>query len=305
MKRLLKLILRFLPTKIIKFLVKCLLKANQSNLSFSISINANSPSGTYDVDLQPYDLRILNDGSAISKLAFYMGADGIEPGELAAWEILCSGSKNVIEIGGNVGLYTLVGSAATDGFYTVYEPHPINYRSLQQNIILNNSKAICVEQAVVGTDGPSKIMLHVPILETGNTSTGAFVSDAEGIDRKSTEAFEVTTTNYESFPYVPDLLKLDVEGAEFTILNSMQNVLCKNRTIILVEVRRPPKTKQLRKWLYDFSKKSDYRLFAICPGFPEIRLQEIENIVLQDKFQTRDIIMIPSEKINLIKAQLD
>lgn len=296
MKTYLKKIVNNLPSPVMRFLVRCSLVAKQNSLAFSLAINAKLPSSVKMVSISTFGVDLHNDGSSLLRLAYYMGADYIEPGELKLWSDLCEVSDEILEIGGNIGLYTLIGGKSTNGRYTVYEPHPYNFVSLNNNLSYNSVSAICVERAVVSNFGPSEICLNIPLVETGRPSTGAFIDNAEGIDRESYEHFKVKTHSPKDFKFVPDLLKLDVEGAEFEILSSMESFFNEQDTTILVEVRRPSKTEKLRKWIKKFSSTNNYIIVAINNKFPIIPANEILNVVLQDDYDTRDIILLPAHK---------
>lgn len=242
-------------------------------------------------------LQLSADGSAVANIAYFMGADAFEPGEITIWQELCRQRRNIVEIGGNVGFFTVFGAASTQGKYRVVEPHPFNARSLRANLEINSINAEVLEAAVVGRNGPTSIKLNVPSRETGGHSTGAYIDGAEGIDRPGIETFMVGTLEGSELANGIDLLKLDVEGAEFEILEAMGDGLAKSRPIVLVEVRRPNRTPRLRRWLKHFCTENQFTIWALNSKPTKIPIDSILSVVLQDTYDTRDVILIPDEQV--------
>lgn len=298
MKKILKIIVSKFPALLVGSIVQCALFLKLNRLAFSIALNAKLPSQLKTISIKTFDVMLQNDGSSLIRLAYYLGADHIEPGELKLWKDLCQASNAILEVGGNIGLYAVIGSKATNGNYTVYEPHPYNYTSLKNNLSLNKVNAICIERAVVSDGGPSEIDLNIPLAETGLPSTGAYINNAEGIDRESYEKFTVKTHSPSDLNFKPDLIKLDVEGAEFEILNSMTKILGEKKSTILVEVRRPEKTEKLRRWIKGFVDANGYIVVAVNAKYPIIATDKILSVVLQNDYDTRDLLLLHESKFD-------
>ena len=82
-----------------------------------------------------------NDHSYITRQLFWLGRSGYEEVEVMAWESLCKKSKSILEIGANIGIFTVFGSAANkNSSYRAIEPHPAAFNYLQKNIAVNNIK---------------------------------------------------------------------------------------------------------------------------------------------------------------------
>lgn len=62
--------------------------------------------------------------SMVMDSVYWFGLHGYEGCVSRVWISLCSHARSVLEIGGNVGLYTVIGARATRGEYTVVEPVP-------------------------------------------------------------------------------------------------------------------------------------------------------------------------------------
>jgi tRNA1(Val) A37 N6-methylase TrmN6 len=57
------------------------------------------------------------------------------------WEMLCSTAKCIVEVGANVGLFTVSGGLATRGSYVAVEPVPEIADLLNRNIARNGLAA--------------------------------------------------------------------------------------------------------------------------------------------------------------------
>lgn len=256
----------------------------------------NIPSGIASFCIGGSSLRMYSDNSPIAIMMFWLGKTGYESQEIELWERLSKSATSIVEIGGNIGVYTIFGASANpQASYRVYEPVPYNYGLLKSNLEINNINHVCVfESAVISNPGLSEITLFIPSAESHyNAPTGSFIAGAESIDRESSKNIIVKAVQSKDILNDCDLLKLDTEGAEFEILSGLSEALSVNRTTILVEVRR--KTHKLRAWIVDLMASYDFVALAYSKDgvWHEIEADKIPTIVLQEEFGTRDLILVP------------
>ena len=136
----------------------------------------------------------------------------------------------VYDLGAHVGLYTLLASCFANKVISV-EAHPINYKILEINLIKNKiNNVIALNRAVVGEYPPNGL---VKIID-GEHSGGNRISKDVGSNGYSVEA--ITIGDLISEYGEPDLLKIDVEGAEFEILQKTPNDVLKSIPYIVGEV---------------------------------------------------------------------
>ena len=69
---------------------------------------------------------------------YWFGVQGYEGRMADVWETLCSTAKCIVEVGANVGLFTVLGGLATRGSYVAVEPVPEIANLLSRNIARNN-----------------------------------------------------------------------------------------------------------------------------------------------------------------------
>jgi len=145
---------------------------------------------------------------------------------------------NVIDIGANIGYYTLLAAklVGDEGKVFAFEPEPRNYALLLRNIELNGYKNIIPQQkAVANTTG--KVKLFLDEVEPGAHSLYKVRGDAK-------EAIVVDAVSLDEFfagkEYPIDIVKVDVEGAEMAVLLGMAKIVQNNDNLKIFTEFWPP-----------------------------------------------------------------
>ena len=141
----------------------------------------------------------------------------------------------VIDIGANIGYYTLIFAklVGDTGKVFAFEPDPTNFELLRKNIEVNGYKNVTLEQKAL-SDKKGKIML---ILSKENTG-GHHISKQP--TKNAIQVDTITADDYfKNFEYKIDFIKMDVEGAESIVLSGMTNIL-KNNTDLKMMVEYNP-----------------------------------------------------------------
>ncbi|HZN33948.1 MAG TPA: FkbM family methyltransferase [Pirellulaceae bacterium] len=148
-------------------------------------------------------------------------------------------SDIVIDAGGSIGAFAVLAArAARRGTVVSLEPTRDSFRLLGANLARNNcTSATAVQAALVGTSGPVKIYLS-----RHSTGGHSVFADLAG----QAESYEMVDglTLAEVFQRHQltrcDFLKLDCEGAEFAILDSLPEDLAEQIGKIVVEYHVQP-----------------------------------------------------------------
>ena len=122
--------------------------------------------------------------------------------------------KNVLDIGANLGLHSLMLSKCG---YTVhsYEPDPVHYKKLKENLVLNGiSEANAHNMAV--SDKDTK-MEFIRVL--GNT-TGSHLSGSKANPYGNLDKIEVAVKGFNSITRGMDFVKMDIEGHEKIVVTA-------------------------------------------------------------------------------------
>lgn len=152
----------------------------------------------------------------------------------------------VVEVGGHIGYLTmwfaeLVGAA---GRVVVFEPGRNNLPYLQHNVAQLANVEV-VELAVSDHDGVASFY-EEELTGQNNSLLGDYErfehNRRSANSQQSYHRREVTTTRLDTFlgreAVVPDLIKIDIEGAEYLALAGAAGVLAQHRPMLIVEVTR-------------------------------------------------------------------
>jgi FkbM family methyltransferase len=142
----------------------------------------------------------------------------------------------VVDIGANWGWYTLIAAklVGEKGKVYAFEPEPYNYDLLLKNIEINGyDNIIPVQKAVSNKVGTVKLFLTQD--NPGGLNT--IYPYNHSLQRNFVEVETITLDNFfRDRKDKIDVIKMDVEGAEFAILQGMREILGRNKTIeILTE----------------------------------------------------------------------
>jgi FkbM family methyltransferase len=112
----------------------------------------------------------------------------------------------VIDAGAHVGVYSLMVAGSAERVIAL-EPDPVNYRVLELNLALNETRTRTAVNAALWTHGGEVQFHRAPYTE------GGAVGNDGGVTVAAVTLDDLVAGN----PSV-DVLKLDVEGAEFDVL---------------------------------------------------------------------------------------
>lgn len=157
-----------------------------------------------------------------------------EPEVLGAVTATVKPGMTVIDIGAHIGYYTLLFAkfVGPNGRVVAFEPLPVNFELLNRNIQLNELTHVqAFSQAVFS--GNEEIILTVPddLRHSG---------DASVYHGRGTKQFRVPAITLDSFcnsaGLRPDILKMDVEGAEYDVLIGAKRTMDLHRPKLLIEL---------------------------------------------------------------------
>ena len=217
------------------------------------------------------------DDALVSKLYYGKGWEELE---LQIFVALAKQANTIFDVGGNIGLYSLVAAKANPGSAVYcFEPNPVNAKRIRKNILNNRLTNIqLVEKAVA--EGAGKVSFFLPDKD--------LISDVSSIYRSHTTSFsdfnineiEVETVSIDNFikdiSRPPQLIKIDVELAEYEALLGMKSLLKNCSPVIICEVfndvvklkLNPALSKELEeghtKLIEDILKAYNYHAYLIA-----------------------------------------
>jgi len=189
----------------------------------------------------------------IARLLLLHGA--YEASEIATVLALAKPGSTTIDVGANVGMYTValatrIGSA---GKVLAFEPVPQTSHRLRENIALNSLDNVEVFEAAAG-ECPGLADLQLADDSAYASMTGVKQGRAIG-KRLSVRVTPLDEVWNDRQRPVVSFCKIDVEGAELSVLEGAKEMLATCRPALLLEADPGPELDALASWL----KPRDYR----------------------------------------------
>jgi len=155
------------------------------------------------------------------------------PEEYAAFRAAVRPGATVLDVGANIGAYTLLFAmwAGPSGRVMAFEPSPRSVEGLREHLRLNGvaDRVEIVEAAVSNAEGTASFDC------SGASGANALV----GAGRAGADAITVETTTLdaccESRGVRPSVIKIDVEGAELEVLRGGRRTLAQPGLDVFVE----------------------------------------------------------------------
>ena len=192
------------------------------------------------------DLRIMRGSMAGVRINLggsflrYLTGDA-EPEVQDALAELIEPGQTVYDVGANIGFFTILCSrlVGPQGKVYAFEPIPENVVTLRHNIALNKlTNVVVVEQALSASTGTAEMFVSPWSAFHSLNVDGASKRENHGPDGGQIMVETVTLDEFVQRDGVsaPDLIKLDVEGAELLVVEGMRETLHTVQPLLLVEV---------------------------------------------------------------------
>jgi FkbM family methyltransferase len=149
----------------------------------------------------------------------------------------CRNRRCVVDVGAHVGLVTLPMASvlATGGIVVAFEPAKANRVFLQRHVRLNNFEdRVRIDHRLVG----ARELSSVPFFELDEaTGMNTVVQDAR---QKNARLTSIPQTSLDAYclenGLSPEIVKIDVEGAELDVLEGARSILTQDRPTIFLSV---------------------------------------------------------------------
>ena len=147
-------------------------------------------------------------------------------------------AETAFDIGANVGTYTcLAGRKLDSGSIHAFEPHPNNIDRLRENIQLNDLTSSVKVHDYALSDVTGEFDLSVRVSSEAAEGSHSLISDSDIGEKIPVSTYRGDELIGEELPE-PDLIKIDVEGAEFKVIKGLQDTISKSEPIIYCELHR-------------------------------------------------------------------
>ncbi len=146
-----------------------------------------------------------------------------------------------IDVGANIGVYSLILSEVSRLMVYAFEPHPVTYRYLQKNIEINPGRSIvAVNSAVGNVDGTVYLTDH-PGSATNRVLAGGSAEQESGLMVPICRLDTFCSSRNIS----PEIVKIDVEGYELAVLEGLGELITEIEVLCL-ELKHQSKEEERR-----------------------------------------------------------
>lgn len=130
---------------------------------------------------------------------------------------------HVVDIGANVGLYTLLLSrlVGDEGRVFAYEPEPDLFAALRENCFANQVANVIPVNCALG-EASGRVRFYRSVFNSGDNRLGGFGWAAEAVEVEMARLDDVLSDAR------VDFIKMDVQGYEMRVLTGMQRLLAAN-----------------------------------------------------------------------------
>ena len=155
--------------------------------------------------------------------------------DYAILKTLAAGKRCVLDVGANMGLTSLVMVGAMDpaGIIVAFEASEAACRLIRQNVVLNGyGRQIMIINAVVAERTGMTIDFYGDHASAGSSIIPGYLAHTQPLS-KTTLALD---DYLEHSGYVPDLIKIDVEGAELRVIAGLTRTMLAARPLLFIEL---------------------------------------------------------------------
>ena len=196
----------------------------------------------------------------------------------------CRGKDCVLDIGGHIGLVAIsMGSVlGANGKVYCFEPSIINYTFLLKHLTANRIQNVRPIDLIVGSANDEVIFFEHD-RPAGQNSLGAAAGD--GLEYLPVHRKQVTLDSFcHDHHLCPEIIKIDVEGAETAVIKGARDVLTRHRPTIFLSIH-PRKLLDLGS--------STKELMALLTGLDYI-CREVDGSFV-GAFRLAEYLVVPKE----------
>lgn len=192
-------------------------------------------------DARPFYM-LTNDDDVIAEFYLWYGRNGYERTTIREWVRQLKSAETVFDIGANTGIFSLLSCFAGDrprqtvAFEPTLRACSRIYDNLNANRVLDRVR---VEKMALSDEKGTVTFLHFE--NVARISSGAsYVEGLSPFEVQHRETCERTTLDdyIATTDLHPDLIKIDVEGAEVDVVKGASELIARKATRFIIEVVR-------------------------------------------------------------------
>ena len=148
--------------------------------------------------------------------------------------------QTVLDCGANIGLFTtmMAGCVGDSGAVFAFEPSPVAAADLRRVLVLNQRANVQVVTSAISDKVGSVTFVEVdtPDVRREGSQLLALDGRSDGVPNREIQVSTTTLDIFCSEHHIkPDLIKIDIEGAELMALDGGQSVIDSYRPVLVIE----------------------------------------------------------------------
>ena len=161
-----------------------------------------------------------------------------EPNEFCWLSRVLKPGMTVLDVGANLGLYTLYAARRVTGSGRVVaiEPSTREMARLRRNVEQNALGNVSLVAAAVAEQDAEAVLQVATADHAGHNTLGAFGYDTELDNRETVQTLRLDEVVETARLHRVDIIKMDIEGAEFAALRGGSATLTRYRPVLLMEL---------------------------------------------------------------------
>ncbi len=178
----------------------------------------------------------------VTNLVFWKGWEGYEPGTIDLFYRLAGRAGVVLDVGAYVGFFSMVAALANrNASVYAFEPMEAIHGRLVENVERNHLKNVeCLNAAVSDSNGRAQFFFSQAALRDGLPTSSSlseeFMAGAPEIVGVDVPLLTIDSFAEERAISRIDLVKIDTETTEPSVLRGMRKVLSRDRPTLVCEV---------------------------------------------------------------------
>ncbi len=207
----------------------------------------------------------------VTNQVFWKGWKAYEPGTIDLFYRLAARSNTILDIGAYVGFFSLVAALANrNARVYAFEPMEAIHRRLLENVERNKLKNVeCLNAAVSDSTGTARFFFSQAAfaqgLPTSSSLSESFMAGAPGLTGVDVPLLTIDGFTSDRDLSRVDLVKVDTETTEPSVLRGMRGVLTRDHPAIICEVL---KGRAEGAALEAELRPLEYRFFLLTPDGP-------------------------------------
>ena len=155
-----------------------------------------------------------------------------EPIEVEVVKKIVKPGDTVVDIGANIGYYTLLLShlVGPTGRVIAFEPDPLNYELLSYNVAQNGCANVELHNLAVSNTAGT-----LPLYQCDKNFGMHRIYDSMCCSEEYVSINAIVLDDFLDDELTIDFIKMDIEGAEYLALQGMKRILAESKTKLLVE----------------------------------------------------------------------